>query len=55
MTESRGKARLATLGMFIIDTFQFLDKDGHPEEPVDRGWGEQIGGAGSYAMVGQSP
>ncbi len=45
--------RLASLGMFIIDTFRFTDEHGAVEQPEDRGWGEQIGGAGPYAIVGQ--
>ena len=45
--------RMGTLGMFIIDTFSFRTVDGALETPPDRGFGEQIGGAGSYAIAGK--
>lgn len=44
---------MATLGMFIIDTFSFKSVDGELENPPDREFGEQIGGAGSYAIAGE--
>lgn len=44
--------RLGTLGMFILDKFHYLQADGTPETPSDRGHGTQIGGGGTYVAVG---
>lgn len=44
-------AIVATLGMFIIDTFQFQD-EATGKDLGDRGLGEQIGGGGTYFAVG---
>ncbi|PFH52685.1 hypothetical protein AMATHDRAFT_2075 [Amanita thiersii Skay4041] len=38
-----------TLGMFIIDEFSFMDKDGNPS---GRTLAPQIGGGGTYAAIG---
>ncbi|TFK43159.1 Ribokinase-like protein [Crucibulum laeve] len=42
-------AQFVTLGMFIIDEFEFMDSDGHP---TGRVLAPQIGGGGTYAAVG---
>ncbi|KAF9263629.1 Ribokinase-like protein [Marasmius fiardii PR-910] len=38
-----------TLGMFIIDQFEFLDEEGNPTERPSK---NEIGGGGTYAVVG---
>lgn len=45
-------ALIGTLGMFIIDTFSFYDPDNPEAEPTDRGLGKQLGGGGTYFIVG---
>lgn len=44
--------RVGTLGMFIIDQFYYLEPDGTPEDPPDRGHTAQVGGGGTYVAVG---
>ncbi|EMD41032.1 hypothetical protein CERSUDRAFT_111603 [Gelatoporia subvermispora B] len=41
--------QLVTLGMFIIDTFEYQDEDGNP---IGRSLPSQIGGGGTYASIG---
>lgn len=48
LNESR---RIATLGMFIIDTLRYEDTI-TGEDLGDRGFGEQIGGGGTYFALG---
>ncbi|KAK0570054.1 hypothetical protein OC861_000361 [Tilletia horrida] len=43
--------RLATLGMFIIDEFQFIDPVTGADEG-DHGLGDQVGGGGTYFTIG---
>ncbi|GHJ87130.1 hypothetical protein NliqN6_3532 [Naganishia liquefaciens] len=45
----RRGGRIATLGMFIIDTFKFFDDQGH-QLPVEKD--DQIGGGGTYFIIG---
>ncbi|KAI9632042.1 Ribokinase-like protein [Dioszegia hungarica] len=49
-TSSSPRGRVVTLEEFIIDIFTQIDQDG-VERPVDRP-DEQIGGGGSYAIIG---
>lgn len=42
---------MSTLGMFIIDTFRFEDEQ-TGADLGDRGLGEQIGGGGTYFIIG---
>ncbi|CAD6907521.1 unnamed protein product [Tilletia caries] len=48
---STAPRRIATLGMFIIDQFQFFDPD-TAEDEGDHGLGDHIGGGGTYFTVG---
>ncbi|KAK0526126.1 hypothetical protein OC842_005285 [Tilletia horrida] len=43
--------RLATLGMFIIDEFQFIDPT-TDEDEGDHGLGDNVGGGGTYWTIG---
>ncbi|KAK0558419.1 hypothetical protein OC844_005166 [Tilletia horrida] len=43
--------RLATLGMFIIDEFQFVDPT-TDEDEGDHGLGDNVGGGGTYWTIG---
>lgn len=44
--------RIGTLGMFIVDHFQYTKTDGTLEDPPDRGYGPVVGGGGTYVAVG---
>ncbi|SPO26760.1 related to MAK32 protein [Ustilago trichophora] len=53
-SSSLSPPRLATMGMFIIDTFQYLD----PPTGADlgnKGLSDQIGGGGCYFAIGARP
>jgi len=43
--------RLATLGMFIIDQFQFYNPD-NGEDEGNHGLGDHVGGGGTYFIIG---
>lgn len=45
------KLLFGTLGMFIIDTFKYIDAT-TGEDLGDQGRGERIGGGGTYATIG---
>lgn len=47
----RRRLLFGTLGMFIIDTFQYIDAFTGADQG-DGGRGERIGGGGTYATVG---
>lgn len=43
------RRHFVSLGMFIVDEFLFEDEDGNP---TGKSLGPQIGGGGTYAVVG---
>lgn len=49
--DGRGAPSVATLGMFILDTFRYEDEQ-TGQDLGDHGKGEQIGGGGTYFAVG---
>lgn len=51
MAEGSKQPLVGTLGMFIIDTFRFIDAS-TGQDLGDKGRGEQIGGGGTYFAVG---
>lgn len=48
---SSSRSMVATLGMFIIDTFRFEDEE-TGKDLGDGGLGDQIGGGGTYFALG---
>jgi len=49
MSSDQNSKAFSTLGMFILDRFEYLDEQG---QPTGRETTEQIGGGGTYAAVG---
>lgn len=48
---ARPQPMAGTMGMFIVDTFSYVDADSG-EDLGDRGRGEQLGGGGLYFAIG---